>query len=53
MMKLFNNHLFWFVVLGILIFVIDRQASDPLDTIVVDAALERRVAALWAAQVQR
>ena len=53
MMKLFNNHLFWFVVLGILIFVIDKQTSDPLDTIVVDAALERRVAALWAAQVQR
>ena len=52
-MKLLKSHVFWFVVLGILIFVIDEQTSDPLDTIVVDAALERRVAALWAAQVQR
>ena len=43
----------WFVVLGIVIFVIDEQTSDPLDTIVVDAALERQLAALWAAQVQR
>ncbi len=52
-MKLMKSHLFWFVVLGILIFVIDEQTSDPLDTIVVDAALERQVAALWAAQIQR
>ncbi len=52
-MKLLKSHLFWFVVLGGLIFVIDEQTSDPLDTIVVDAALERQVAALWAAQVQR
>ncbi len=52
-MKLMKSHLFWFVVLGILIFVIDEQTSDPLDTIVVDAALKRQVAALWAAQIQR
>lgn len=52
-MRLMKSHVFWFVVLGILIFVIDEQTSDPLDTIVVDAALERRVAALWAAQIQR
>ena len=52
-MKLMKSHLFWFVVLGILIFVIDEQTSDPLDTIVVDAALERQVAALWASQIQR
>ena len=52
-MKFLKSHVFWFVVLGIVIFVIDEQTSDPLDTIVVDAALERRVAALWAAQVQR
>jgi len=52
-MKFLKSHVFWFVVLGIVIFVIDEQTSDPLDTIVVDAALERQVAALWAAQVQR
>ena len=52
-MQLLKNHVFWFVVLGVLIFVVDEQSSDPLDTIVVDAALERNVAALWAAQVQR
>ena len=52
-MKLLKSHVFWFVVLGIVIFVVDEQTSDPLDTIVVDAALERQVAALWAAQVQR
>jgi hypothetical protein len=52
-MKLMKSHVFWFVVLGSLIFVIDEQTSDPLDMIVVDAALERQVAALWAAQVQR
>ena len=52
-MKFLKSHVFWFVVLGIVIFVVDEQTSDPLDTIVVDAALERRVAALWAAQVQR
>lgn len=52
-MKLMKSHVFWFVVLGILIFVIDEQTSDPLDTIVVDAALERQVAALWTAQIQR
>ena len=52
-MKLFKNHLFWFVLLGVLIFVIDKQAIDPLDTIIVDVALERRVAGLWAAQMQR
>lgn len=42
-MKLLKSHVFWFVVLGILIFVIDEQTSDPLDTIVVDAALERSI----------
>ncbi|MFP6810788.1 MAG: peptidyl-prolyl cis-trans isomerase [Pseudohongiellaceae bacterium] len=52
-MKLMKSHVFWFVVLGVLIFVIDEQTSDPLDTIVVDAALEQQVAALWAAQIQR
>ncbi len=52
-MKFLKSHVFWFVVLGIVIFVVDEQTSDPLDTIVVDAALERQVAALWAAQVQR
>ena len=52
-MKFLKSHVFWFVVLGIAIFVVDEQTSDPLDTIVVDAALERRVAALWTAQVQR
>ena len=52
-MKLIKSHVFWFVVLGIVIFVIDEQASDPLDTIVVDAALEHQVEALWAAQIQR
>ena len=52
-MQLMKSHLFWFVVLGALIFVVDERMSDPLDTIVVDAALERNVAALWAAQVQR
>ncbi len=41
------------MVLGIVIFVIDEQISDPLDTIVVDVALERQLATLWAAQVQR
>jgi len=48
-----KSHVFWFVVLGTVIFAIDEQTSDPLDTIVVDAALERQLAALWAAQVQR
>ena len=48
-----KSHVLWFVVLGIVIFVIDEQTSDPLDTIVVDAALERQLAALWTAQVQR
>ena len=48
-----KSHVFWFVVLGIVIFVIDEQSSDPLDTIVVDAALEQQLATLWAAQVQR
>ena len=48
-----KSHVFWFVVLGIVIFAIDEQTSDPLDTIVVDAALERQLATLWAAQVQR
>ena len=48
-----KTHVFWFVVLGIVIFVIDEQTSDPLDTIVVDAALERQLETLWAAQVQR
>ena len=48
-----KSHVFWFVVLGIVIFVIDEQTSDPLDTIVVDAALERQLSTLWAAQVQR
>ncbi len=52
-MQLMKSHVFWFVALGILIFVVDEQVSDPLDTIVVDAALERNVAALWAAQIQR
>lgn len=52
-MQLLKSHVFWFVALGILIFVVDEQLSDPLDTIVVDTALERNVAALWAAQVQR
>ena len=52
-MKFMKSHVFWFVVLGSLIFVIDEQTSDPLDIIVVDAALERQVAALWAAQIQR
>lgn len=52
-MKLIKSHVFWFVVLGIVIFVIDEQASDPLDMIVVDAALEGQVAALWASQIQR
>ena len=52
-MKFLKSHVFWFVFLGLVIFVVDEQTSDPLDTIVVDAALERRVAALWAAQVQR
>ena len=42
-----KSHVFWFVVLGIVIFVIDEQTSDPLDTIVVDAALERQLATLW------
>jgi len=51
--QLLKSHVFWFVALGVLIFVVDEQLSDPLDTIVVDAALERNVAALWAAQVQR
>ena len=52
-MKFMKSHVFWFVVLGIVIFVIDEQTSDPLDMIVVDAALERQVAALWASQIQR
>lgn len=52
-MKFMKSHVFWFVVLGSFIFVIDEQTSDPLDIIVVDAALERQVAALWAAQIQR
>lgn len=52
-MKLLKNHVFWFVVLGVAIFIIDEQTSDPLDTIVVDAALERNVAALWSSQIQR
>jgi peptidyl-prolyl cis-trans isomerase C len=52
-MKLIKSHVFWFVVLGIVIFVIDEQISDPLDMIVVDAALEGQVAALWASQIQR
>ena len=51
--QLLKSHVFWFVALGVLIFVVDEQLSDPLDTIVVDAALERNVAALWAAQIQR
>ena len=42
-----KTHVFWFVVLGIVIFVIDEQTSDPLDTIVVDAALERQLETLW------
>ena len=48
-----KSHVFWFAVLGISIFIIDEQISDPLDTIVVDAALELQVAALWASQIQR
>ena len=52
-MKLMKSHVFWFAVLGLVIFIIDEQTSDPLDTIVVDAALEQQVAALWAAQIQR
>jgi len=48
-----KSHVLWFVVLGAAIFVIDEQTSDPLDTVVVDVALERRLAALWTAQVQR
>ncbi len=52
-MKLLKSHVFWFVVLGTIIFVIDGRTSDPLDTIVVDAALERQVAALWRSQIQR
>jgi len=52
-MQLLKSHVFWFVALGILIFVVDEQISDPLDTIVVDTALERNLAALWAAQIQR
>ena len=52
-MKVMKSHVFWFAVLGTLIFIIDEQTVDPLDTIVVDAALERNVAALWAAQIQR
>ena len=52
-MKLMKSHVFWFAVLGISIFIIDEQISDPLDTIVVDAALELQVAALWASQIQR
>ena len=48
-----KSHVLWFVVLGAVIFVIDEQTSDPLDTIVVDAALERQLAVLWTAQVQR
>lgn len=52
-MQVLKSHVFWFVALGALIFVIDERLSDPLDTIVVDAALERNVAALWSAQAQR
>ena len=30
-MKLMKSHVFWVAVLGISIFIIDEQISDPLD----------------------
>lgn len=48
----FKSHLFWFVLIGIGIFVADGLRT-PVDTIVVDQGVAQRVANLWQSQMQR
>ncbi|XOV87804.1 MAG: peptidyl-prolyl cis-trans isomerase [Pseudomonadota bacterium] len=48
----FKSHLFWFVLIGVVIFVAD-SFREPVDTIVVDEGVAQRVANLWQSQMQR
>ncbi len=48
----FKSHLFWFVLIGIGIFVADAL-REPVDTIIVDEGVAQRVASLWESQMQR
>lgn len=48
-----KSHLFWFICLGVLIFVIDGFVNNQEEEIVVDAAVVARIAAMWEGQMQR
>lgn len=49
----FRSGLFWFVVLGLAIFVFNARSRHRDDVIVVDAGVTSRIAAQWQAQMQR
>lgn len=51
--NLLKSHLFWFVVVGVAIFVVDARYNDPQNDIVVDRGVVQRLSALWENQMER
>jgi len=49
----FKSHLFWFLLCGALIFLIDAYSADSDTEIVVDQAVVTRIASLWESQMKR
>ena len=53
MNKLLRSSFFWFLVIGVSIFVIDAKVNNPIDKIIVDDRVAKRISTLWQSQMGR
>ncbi len=53
MNKIFSSSLFWFLLIGVVIFVLDAWINQPTDRVVVDDRIVTRIAYLWESQMGR
>lgn len=53
MTKIFGSSLFWFLLIGVAIFIVDARLNQPTDRIVVDDRIITRIAGLWESQMGR
>ena len=53
MNKLLRSSFFWFLAIGVSIFVIDAKVNSPTDKVVVDDKVVNRISTLWQSQMGR